>query len=214
MQDKEKLERLKNKYGNDLLNTNGLFHLSDKNHNEIYINKETGQIDTRSKYRTISVLSNTVLCEVLNNNLKYSHVILNKDTLKCLYGTNKEINYLTKYIMYELSIKDSTLKIISHTGNILGEFENVKGIDSISSSIIIVYSNDSFNDKVLEFIYSKDKLLNHTENKSYSIYKESDADKTISILDTSGMRYEYSFITNKCKNIFTDKEEKINIWNI
>lgn len=203
---KEKKD-LEKKYGNKLMNTNGLYHLFDDKHNEIYINSETGKIDKRALYKTLVVLDDTVISEVIDDKNDTKFVVLDKKTLRCLYRTKSNINYLNESIVYDdLREKNGSINIISHTGKHLTKLKNIQNIYNIHSNYYIAKSEKMFNDKVLWYNKHSDKMEDLTEDKKYTINRESD--KEIIILSMHGGKYSYSFETHKAFNVFTGKIEE------
>ena len=78
MKDKEKLALIRALHGVNVMYTRGLFHTIDKNHNEIYINPLTSELDKRGLYKTLVVMDNVIVAKVTNNT-SVNFVVLNKE---------------------------------------------------------------------------------------------------------------------------------------
>lgn len=207
---KEKLDILQSKYSKNTVFTNGLFHIIDDEHNEIYINGINGSIDNRAKYRTLAVTDKVIITKLVNNS-QFLYVILVKNSLDCIYKTKNTIYYLNNNIFYEML--DNKIRIISHTGKVLGDIEG-KEIAEIKEDVILIKNNKAFKDNI--WIYSKqnDTIRNSTENKNYLIYKSEEDDTAVEIMCMNGGKYRYNFTTHQCVNKFTGKIEEIQLWDL
>ena len=142
--DKDKLNMLNMMYNGNVMYTNGLFHMYNNKHQEIYINKDTGELDKRALYETVVVLEHIVVSKVLNSN-KIKYVVLDKETLKCLYKTDGEIEYIDKNIICNYINDDCT--IISPRGRVICKLYNTDDLVNIQDSLYIVNSMKMFKDK-------------------------------------------------------------------
>jgi len=208
MTNQETLNMLRMMHGKDVICTNGLFHIIDNNHNEIYINKHNGEIDRRGKYNTIIVYDDVVLAEVVND-VKVRYVILSKNNLECIYRSTEAILYINEDLMY-----DTVGILISKHGKVLGKFNNIKDIVNIANKYYLLSSNNMFSDKVISYIEHKDFIQDLTKNKNYTISIVKENKHAVDVIDMNGGKHRYDFSDHSCINLFTMKKEDIGIWTI
>lgn len=210
--DKERLVALRKKYGDYVMCTNGLFHMFDKKHNELFINKHTGEIDRRGIYKTLVVLDNIVVAQVINSkDIRY--IILQKDTLKCIYKTNGNMYYIDKNMVCDK--KDNVCKLISHNGKHLATLEQTMCVRNIHGSMYLVQSSKMFNDKILHYNNHRDYFEDLTDDKEYVIHVSDKSDKEVEVILMDGGQYTYNFETKTVYNKFTNQlEENTNLWKI
>lgn len=215
MNNKEKLDTFKMVYGKDLMCTDGLFHIYDKDHSEIYINPETGEVDNRGKYSTLIVYDKIIISAVLNSkDVKY--VVLSKKDLKCLYKSNNQMSHVDDFLTVDILVDkhgNHKMNIISHTGKILVQVE-AKEICNITDNIYLVRSDKSFNDLLIQYNQVRDCITKLTDKNKYLIYKNQSLNSTVDIISMQGGRYQYDFKNNQCINQFTGEAEEIQIWNL
>jgi len=208
----EILNRLKEKYGKQVVCTNGLYHIYDDLHNEVYIRLSDGQLDKRGKYRTIVVLEDIVVAEVLTSTA-YKYVILNKLDLDIIYKTKGIIEYIDNNIM--ISKYNGVLDIISNHGKVIGSFTDEESIEHMYSNNYILHSRKMYNDKIVYYDRLRDSLLDLTEGKNYAIQRLDSNSKEIEVISMQGGKYIYNFLTRKCFNCFTNREERNTyLWKI
>lgn len=198
------LRLLKMIYGPSVVCTDGLYHLYDKRHNEIYINRHNSELDKRGLYRTLVVLDDIVVSRVVNND-KVNFVVLDKDSLRCIYKTSGDIFYANENLVYCKKNNDCTL--ISHTGNILMKLKDTISVDHIYRKLYIVKSAKAYNDKILFYNERKDTLSDLTEGLEYIIHILDKDSTKIDILTNFGAQYIYNFKEHTCFNTFTNKLE-------
>ncbi|MBO5388505.1 MAG: hypothetical protein J6A59_10245 [Lachnospiraceae bacterium] len=212
LSNKEKLDMLNMLYGGNVMCTNGLFHLLDDKHNEVYINSNTAELDRRGLYKTFVVMDKVVVSKVTNND-KVNFVILDKDTLECVYKTKGNIFYINDYMVCDK--KDNVCTLISHTGKILGKIDNIKAVSNIKGSMYIASSTVMYNDRVLYYNKHKDELEDLTFDKNYLIHRLDKHGTEVEVISMEGGKYIYDFETHLVKNKFTGKVEKdTNLWKV
>lgn len=209
---KDKLEKLKSTYGKDVMYTDGLYHIIDKDHNEIYINNKTLKLDNRALYNTLVVTDKVIIAKTVNSK-DTTYVILNKETFKCIYKTKGTIHYIDKNIVYDINKDKCT--IISHTGKKLAIIPNIDCIYNIHNNQYVVQSKTMFKDMVVYYNKHRDILENLTDGKDYLIHKVDSSENEVEIVNMSGGTYIYNFITRKFYNSFTQEiEEDTQLWKI
>lgn len=220
--DNDKLTTLKMLYGDNVMCTNGLFHILDNDHMEIYLSSTSYELDHRAKYHTIVVTDNAVVTQIANGK-EPSYAILRKGNLELMYITNNEIRYADDNIMYEIQEesfnkkknKEPYIKLISHTGKILTTIPYGKQLECImNNDKYVISSLKSYCDCVVQYNSREDSIRNLTEGKSYSIYKSRNEDDTVEIVSMHGGTYTYNFKTRECRNDFTGSVEKIHLWSL
>lgn len=241
MNNADKLATLRLIYGSDVICTNGLFHIIDKDRKEIYINNKTNELDRRAKYETIVVTDCVVISKAISNK-DISYTILRKDNLELVYLTPNEIHYVDDNVLYESGVQkqgqaqeqergqknpkhnkkisnqsDEKLifKLISHTGKILCDVPYGKDISGIvNNNKYIVTSGRLYCDSVLEYNAHDDKVRNLTIGKNYNVYTSRKSDDAVEILSMHGGMYTYNFKTHECMNEFTGSVEKLSLWSL
>lgn len=201
----EMLKKLKSIYGQNVMCTNGLFHVYDDNHSEIYINASKGIIDKRAKYRTIVVLDNIIVSEILTS-ASFKYVVLDKQTLECKFKTKGVIEYIDNNIL--LCREDDIMKILSHTGNILAELHDCVSLTHLFGGRYLIKSTKMYNDNIIYYDVFKDKIINLTENKNYTITILNGDTREIEVVSMQGGKYIYNFEKKLCYNCFTNSEER------
>ena len=209
----DKLKKLKEKYGENVMCTNGLFHLIDDNdHYEIYINPKTEKADNRGKYRTIAVMDSIIVSEILTDK-KIRFVIFDKNTLEIIFKTSGMMRYVDNNLIY--CREGNKFILISHTGKQLTELEDVGKIEHIHYCNYLLNNKKMFSDHIIFYDRFKDRIITLTEDKKYSIHPVVDGSKEIEVVSMQGGKYHYNFETKACFNCFTNKEEKSTyLWKI
>lgn len=206
---KDKLTLLRMTLGKNVLCTNGLFHVIDNNHNEIYINGNNGEIDKRGKYNTLVVMDNIIVARVVND-VKLKFVILKKGNLELLYKTTGEIKYIDDRLIY-----DTRGVLISHTGKELLSIDKLKEITKIYNNYYLVKTKELFGDKVIMYISKSDRIKDLTKGKGYFISQDNVNPEIIGIIDKNGGNHLYNFTNHQCTNRFTEeREEDIQLWTL
>lgn len=204
--DTEVLSLLKMVHENgNIMCTDGLFHVFDSKHNELYINKLTSEIDKRGVYRTLVVLDNIVVSKVINNS-KVSFVVLDKTNLKCLYKTNGNMHYIDDNIVCDKN--DNSCVVISHTGKILCTFKSALALKNIYGNNYLLNVAEVYNDKILYYNPKADELTDLTEDSNYIIHVSSKTESEVEVTSMIGGKYTYNFKDRILINDFTGKEEK------
>ena len=210
--DKDTLLMLQFMHGKNVMCTNGLFHILNDDHTEVYINRQTGDIDKRALYKTLVVLDKTIVARVINNK-KVNFVVLDKYNFKCLYKTKGNIYYINENLICDKL--DNDCIAISHTGRTLGKLDNCNSINHILGSFYITSSDKMYNDKVLYYNKHKDELEDLTFGKEYLIHRLDKQGTEVEVIQMYGGQYIYDFSTKIVKNKFTGKIEKeTNLWKI
>ena len=204
MTDNQILTELRKIYGNYIVCTNGLFHLIDDRHNETYINKFTYRPDMRGKYRTLAVLDNIVIAELIGGT-RVKYVIFDKQTLTILYKTFNEIRYIDKSILCDVC-KNMTI-IISHLGRKICTLPDITSLTALGDNKYLLKSIKPYGDRILYYDKQKANLIDLTEYRNYIINRIEGSENQIEIIFMQGVTYIYDFETNICKNKFTGKEE-------
>ena len=205
MGNSEMLKKLRSVYGQNVMCTNGLFHILDDSHNEIYINVAKNCIDKRGKYRTIVVCDKIVVCEITTSPI-FKYLILDKNTLECLFKTSGVIEYVDNNIM--ICIEEDTIKILSHTGNVLAELEDYISITHLYGGNYLVKSKQMFNDHIIYYDKFRDKIIELTKGKNYTITILDGNPREIEVISMHGGKYNYNFERKSCYNCFTNAEER------
>lgn len=206
------LNLMKMIHGENVMCTNGLFHILDDKHNEVYINNKTGELDKRALYKTVVVMDKIIVAKVVNNK-QIKYVVLNKDNLDCTYKTDGTICYIDNNLIYDEN-KDMCT-VISHTGRILGKLNDIRSIKNAYGVMYIAQSSLMFSDKVLYYNFRQDTLEDLTEGKEYAIQFVDKDQNQIEVYNMFGGRYIYDFKTRKCLNKFTGKiEEETQLWKV
>lgn len=206
------LKELRITYGEDVLYTNGLFHIIDNDHSELYINPVSRRIDNRGKYRTIAVLANVIIAEVLTKS-RIKYVVLSKFDLKALYKTN-DIPEIVADNLICFYAKDK-VTILSHKGKRLCVEQNVIRVEHLAKNYYLLKSRLTFSDKVLYYDRHKGHLINLSEDRRYIVDKSVSQEETVEVTFMGGTRYTYSFKDEVCFNCFTSKVERQTfLWNI
>ena len=212
MSNKEILGQLIARYGKKVACTNGLFHIYDDLHNELYINPIDGIIDKRAKYRTIVVLEEIVVAEILTSKT-FKYVILRKSDLSIIYKTRGVIEYIDNNIMKCTDGEDTM--IISQHGKILTSIENVEKIKHLYGNNYLVNCSKMFSDKIVYYDRLRDTIVELTEDRNYSIFQTAEGEPEIEVTSMQGGKYLYNFETRVCFNCFTNREEKQTyLWRI
>lgn len=212
LSDKDRLNMFNMMYNGRVMCTNGLFHMYNNKHQEIYLNKNTGEPDKRALYDTVVVLEHIIVSRVLNSS-KIRYVILDKNDLKCLYKTNGNITYVDKNIICNY-LKDDCI-LISPRGRVLSKLYGVDDLVHIHDNLYIVNSKKMFRDKILEYNAETDLITELTKNKEFLV-KVIDKDSTlVEVTLMQGGQYHYNFETRQLKNLFTGKiEDNVELWTI
>jgi hypothetical protein len=197
-------------YGGNVMCTNGLFHMFDDNHNEIYINRKNSELDKRAKYKTVVVMDKIVVAQVVNSN-NIAFVVLDKTDLNCIYKTQGIIQYLNNDIVY--SIDKDKVVFISRNGKTLITLSG-KRVQQLNKYHYLVSSGQTFNDMLLAYNDHRDTMTNLTKDKNYLIYPNKNGENSVDIISMHGGRYKYNFDTHRCTNLFTGKEEEIQLWTL
>lgn len=211
MTDKEMLDSMRVLFGNDVMYTNGLYHLLQDDHSEIYIDTRKKDLDRRCRYSTVVVLDNIIVARVLNL-MNINFVVLEKDTLDCLYKTRGKIVYLDDNLVYDKL--GGNVTFISHTGKILLELKDIKSIEIIDDKRYLVRSSNSFSDTILWYRPQLDIVTSIAKNKRYLIYRCRGTDNSVEVVPMQGGKYVYNFKTNTCENTFTGAVENIQLFDV
>ena len=195
--DLETLSLLRMIYGKNVMCTNGLFHIMDDKHNEVYINRLDGTLDKRGLYNTLVVLDSIIVSKVVNNN-KLRFVVLNKNDLSCIYKTKGNIFYIDEDMLCDKYNDKCT--IISHTGKYTRQFDDAICINKIYKNFYLLSSTKMFSDKILMYNKHKDYVIDLTDDKRYTIHRIDDKD--VEILPMSGNAYIYDFSTRQAYDKF------------
>lgn len=211
MSSKETLESMQILFGNDVACTNGLYHIYNKDHTEVYIDVSNKSIDKRCRYITIVVTDKVIVTNVIGiNGLRA--VILDKETLECLYKTNGKIQYLDKNMVYD--VYNGRTTFISHTGRELYSDNNIQSIEILGNNKYLLKSRNSFSDNILVYRSQLDVVISIAKNKRYLIYKSKKQKDAVEVVSMQGGKYIYKFKTNECINTFTDKIESIQLFDM
>lgn len=206
----ETLRLLKMIYGPSVVCTDGLFHLYDKNHNEIYINKSNSELDKRALYRTLVVMDEVIVARVTNSE-KVNFVVLDKASLKLIYKTDGDIYYISDKIVCDKKENEGIL--ISHKGKVLKRLPDIICVNHIYKKQYIVKSKKMYQDKVLYYNEYKDEIVDLTDGLEYMIHIENKDETEVKVISNFGAQYIYNFAEHKCFNTFTNKvEEETELW--
>lgn len=212
LKDREKLALIRALHGVNVMYTRGLFHTIDKNHNEIYINPITSELDKRGLYRTLVVMDNVVVAKVTNNT-SVNFVVLDKKNLDCLYKTKGVIHYIDENLLCD-ETKEGCI-LISHNGKQLGDYDKAICINHIHGNKYVLTSDNMYQDKILFYNTKKDSINDLTEGKSYLIHILDKDEAIVEVSSMAGVRYIYDFNKHECKNAFTNTiERETQLWKI
>lgn len=212
MKDKEKLALIRALHGVNVMYTRGLFHTIDKNHNEIYINPLTSELDKRGLYKTLVVMDNVIVAKVTNNT-SVNFVVLNKENLDCLYKTKGVIHYIDENLLCDKTKEGCTL--ISHNGKQLESYDKAICVNHIHGNKYVLTSDNMYQDKILFYNAKKDYIDDLTEGKSYLIHILDKDSAVVEVSSMTGVRYLYDFNKYECKNAFTNMvESETQLWKI
>lgn len=199
-------------YNNQVMCTNGLFHMYDKFRNELYINKHTGKIDDRASYKTIYVSDKVIVAEVVNAS-KPQSVILDKDTLKWILVTKNSLNVIDNLIYETNSKADGEHRVFSDSGKMLATISNIITIEKAYKNLYIIKTQQMYEDKLVIFDNKTDNFKDLTKDKKYVIINR--PGECIEVQAMNGGTYCYNFDDQTCINTFTESEEKgIQLWTI
>lgn len=208
MNNTEILRKIQSIYGDKAVCTNGLFHIIRDDRSESYINCINGKIDNRAVYRTVIVLKDTVIANILNSG---EYVILDKKTLRYMYRTQNIIHYVDDNILYEND--NNYVNVILSNGKKVMSLKDAVSVENIYSNNYLVKSDKIFNDRLLVYNSHRESIKDLTENKNYMINKDIEEEKNLLVTVMSGGQYIYNLKDHKCFNKFTNKEENgANIW--
>lgn len=224
MNNMDRLNLLKMIYGPNVVCTNGLFHIIDDNHKEMYISNINNELDKRTQYETILVTDKSILAIDLNSSeepllgvstiqntisrtdktldTSKRKILLDKNTLEYKYITNNNIKYIINDIYLISNSKDSC--IIDNNGKTRIELKNCNNIVDIGNNLYICESDTLFSDKLV-IIKDKDRILDITKDRRYRL-KSINKDK-IRIDLRSGGAFILDLRTKQCLNTFTNKIE-------
>ena len=166
MTEKETLESMQILFGKNVVCTNGLYHIYNPDHSEVYIKHLDKEIDKRCRYSTLVVTDHMIVAKVLNSK-SVRYVALKKDTLECIYKTQGIIIYLDENLLYDVCGDKAT--IISHTGRILLTLSNVQNIEVLDNRRYLVKSKSSFSDTILIYRPQLDLILSIAKDRRYLI---------------------------------------------
>ena len=232
MNNVEKLNMLRMIYGPDVVCTNGLFHIINDKHEEIYISNAKNELDKRTKYKTLEVLDNSIIALDLssegefylgNNILKKPYdisdsdeisrkttILMDKDTLEYKYKTPHIIKHIVNNTFLVSDTQNSA--IIDNNGKTKLKLENCGSLISIGNNLYICEGNTLFSDKLI-IIYSRNKVLDITKARSYRI--KFIKDNRLRIELRSGGAYILDLKTKEYFNVFTGKiETNLNLFDI
>lgn len=198
-----RLQELKKLYGDNVVSTDGLYHIICSDHSEVYINSQNGKLDTRAKYITIAVMQYIIVTKAIMSESNL-WVILDKNSLRTRYKTDTLLKYIDENIVYDYG--NGT--IISHTGRKMCRLDNVKEIIPLGNSKYLIKSVKTYDDKVAYYDREKASLVNMSGDKSCIIERDLKDSSILTIMLMSGVIYTYNLNTRVCKNNFTGKEEK------
>lgn len=201
----EVLKMLKDIHGEKVMCTNGLFSMLDADHNEVYIDKITGEVDARAVYRTLVVLDNVVVARVIGNE-RVNFVVLNKENLNTVYTTTGIMYYIDNNVVCDFDDKNETCKLISHNGTVLANFEGTRSIKKIWHEYYTTQSVRMYSD--LAFYYNKhrDSITLLNEEQRYSIVIVNDERGIVDVTPMGGITYNFNFDTREAQNKFTGKK--------
>lgn len=172
----------------------------------------------KTDYKTIKELKHTIIAKIPQT--KFS-VILDKENFKQLYKIAGSIIYIDEHILIAIANtgnkkdkKKYTLTLLTHTGEILGIFKNTKEFIKITDTKYIIQSTKSFSDSLIEYKTHNKSIKNLTTGRSYIIKPINEKENCVYVQSMTGGTFEHNFKTNKSKNLFTDKEEYIQLWNL
>ena len=206
------LTMFKSLFGINVMNTKGLYHIIDNEHQEIYINSYSRQIDKRGKYHTVVVMDDIVVSEVVTK-AKIKYVILNKYNLKSIYKTAGIIKYLDNNLLY--SIYKNQVEIIAHNGKVLCKLYNVQDIIPLPYNRYLLKSKLAFADRIVYYDRYNVHLIDLTEDRQYIINAVGKNNNRLVVTFMHGGRYTYDFDTEECYNTFTEQlESNTFLWKI
>jgi len=201
--------KVSKRYGSGVMYTDGLYHIMDKEHKEIYINPETMELDKRCKYKTIAVMSKIVVAKVIGL-ADTKAVVLSKKDLSCIYKSSGRIVFLDEYMVCEFS--DKTARIISHEGRLLKEIKGIKSIGSILEGIYLVKSRENYGDYLIEYNPRLDIIKELGRRKEHLMFRSNLSNTKVRILDKNGGKYIYDIVTRQCIDECTGENESIRIF--
>lgn len=210
MTDKEMLSSLKVLYGENVMCTNGLYHILNDRHEENYINPETKEVDTENKYCTVVVTDKVILARTINASDGTRFVILDKSDLSVVHRSQGLMYYLDDNLLLEY--EGNITRLFSHTGIDLYELSDVQSVDIISNSKYLVKSKNAFSDIILIYRKQLDLLTNIVRKQKYSIFMSNTQEETVEVISMKGGKYIFDFKNNKCINDFTGKVESIQLF--
>jgi len=192
--------------------TNGLFHMYDKFRNEIYIDKSSGKMDNRARYKTIYVADKVVVADIINHEVD-EHVILDKESLQYIFKTKNKLK-VQDNLIYEANDKlNGEYRIFSDSGKSLVTYPNIISIEKAYKNIYIVKTQQMYEDRLIIFDRRTDSFKDLTENKRYVLVNRPAEYVEVHVMN--GGVYNYSFYDQSCVNTFTNEEEKnIQLWSI
>lgn len=211
MSNKETLESMQVLFGNNVVCTNGLYHIYNTDHTETYIDAKNKTVDKRCKYITIVVTDKVIATNVIGVQ-GVRGVILDKENLECLYKTGGKLSYIDDNLMCDVFRGRTT--IISHTGRELCGLNNIQNIEVLGNNRYLVKSMNSFNDTILIYRRQLDMVISIAKNKRYLIYRSKKEKDAVEVVSMQGGKYIYKFKTNECINTFTDKIESIQLFDL
>jgi len=199
-------------YNNQVMCTNGLFHMYDKFRNEIYIDKSSGKMDNRARYKTIYVADKVVVADIINHEVD-EHVILDKESLQYIFKTKNKLK-VQDNLIYEANDKlNGEYRIFSDSGKSLVTYPNIISIEKAYKNIYIVKTQQMYEDRLIIFDRRTDSFKDLTENKRYVLVNRPAEYVEVHVMN--GGVYNYSFYDQSCVNTFTNEEEKnIQLWSI
>lgn len=201
----DKLKAIRKIYGNKVQCTDGLFHIYDENENiEMYIEPNRYKLDKRAKYRTVAILDDIIISQILNSpTIRF--VILSKKTLELVFKTKGLIKVISKQIL--LCKEDNKTKLLSKTGKAIFETTDDILVEPIAIRYYIIKNKKMFSDHIAYYSEYNDALSILSEDKQYDIQRVYGQRHTVDVVIMHGGRYRYSFDDHRCYNIFTMQDE-------
>lgn len=203
MSNSKQLQELKKIYGDNVVCTNGLFHIICSDHSEVYLNSRNCKIDTRARYVTIAVMEYVVVTKALVND-KSIWLVLDKNNLRTRYRADSMLSCIDENIIYEIG----TGTIISHLGKKICRLDSIKEVIPLRNNKYLVKSITTYGDKIVYYDRDKASLVNMSGDKSCIIERDLVNTSLLTIMLMSGVSYKYNLDTRICINTFTGKEEK------
>lgn len=231
MTNKERLDMLRLIYGPNVVCTNGLFHIIEDNHREIYITKDN-ELDRRTSYATLEVTDKSVLAIDLSKNtepclgekliredaditdlqlkMKGTVLLIDKNTLDYKYKTTNQIEHIKNDIF--LVFDNSNSEVIDNNGKVMLKLDNFNSLLNIGNNLYICEGNTLFSDKLI-IIDNKNRVLDITKTRSYRIKFLNNNRLRIEL--RSGGAYILDLKTKEYFNVFTGKiETNLNLFDI